>query len=94
MDPTVFRTSTSTGCIILDVYVDDILITGSDIAGTTRVKGYLHRYFTIRDLSTPKYLLGIEFDYQLGKLVLNQRKDVLDILTKVELLGFKPRVIK
>ena len=44
VDPTVFRTSTFDGCIILAVYVDDILITRSDIVGSTRVKGYLHRY--------------------------------------------------
>ena len=42
VDPIVFRTSTSAGCIILAVYVDDILITGSNIVGITRVNGYLH----------------------------------------------------
>ena len=74
MDPTVFQTSPSAGCIILVVYVDDILITGSNIAGITRVKDYLHRYLTIQDLGTPKYFLGIEFTYRLEKFVLNQQK--------------------
>ena len=30
VDPTIFRTSTSAGCIILAIYIDDILVTGSD----------------------------------------------------------------
>ena len=75
VDPIVFQTSTSVGCIILTVYVDDILIIGSDIVGFTRVKDYLHQYLTIQDLGTLIYFLGIEFDYRQGKLsVLNQGK--------------------
>ena len=63
VDPTIFLTSTSTGCTILALEVDDILVTRSDIASITRVKAYLHRYFTIQDLGTPKYFLGIELAY-------------------------------
>ena len=75
--------TTCIGCVIL--------ITGSDIADITQVKDYLHQYLTIQDIGTPNYFLGIKFAYQLGKLVLNQQKYVLDIRTKVELLGYKPR---
>ena len=45
LDPNVFQTSNvfdSDGCIILVIYVDDILVTRSDITGITRVKAYLH----------------------------------------------------
>ena len=90
MDPIVFQTSTYARCIILAVYIDDILITRSNIVGITQVNAYLHRRLTIRDLGTPKYFLGIEFTYRLGKLILNRRKYVLDILTKVRLLGCNP----
>ena len=76
---------------MLVVYVDDILITRSNIAGITQVKVYLHRYLTIRDLNTLKYFLGIKFAYRPGKLVLNQQKYVRDILMEVKLLGCKPR---
>ena len=89
--PTVFHTSSSVRCIILAVYIDDILITWSDIIDITWDMGYLHRYLTIRDLSTLKYFLSIEFAYRPLKLVLNQRKYVFDILTEVGLLGCKPR---
>ena len=77
--------------MILAVYVDDILLTGNDSAGISRVKAYLHTHLTIQDLGTPKYFLGIEFAFQPGKLVLNQRKYVLDMLEETGLLGCKPR---
>ena len=47
VDPTIFQTSTFAGCIILVVYVNDILIIGRDIASITRVKAYLHWHLTI-----------------------------------------------
>ena len=56
VNPTIFRTSTSTGCIILTIYADDILATRSDIIGIAQIKAYLHRHLTIQDLGTPNYL--------------------------------------
>ena len=73
MDPTIFQTSTSVGCIILDVCVDDILVIESDIDGITQVKAYLYRYLTIQDQGTLNYFLGVKFAFWLGKLVLNQQ---------------------
>ena len=91
VDPNVFQTSTSDGCIILVVYVNDILVIWSNIAGISQVKDYLHWYLPIWDLGSLKYFLVIEFAYRPVKLVLNQQKYVLDILTEVEFLGCKPR---
>ncbi|XP_078445042.1 uncharacterized protein LOC144714219 [Wolffia australiana] len=90
VDPTVFRRHGSKGTVILAVYVDDILLTGSDHAGLAQEKHYLHQHLTIRDLGTPKYFLSIEFAHQLGKLILNQQKYVLDMLEEAGLLGCKP----
>ena len=87
----MFRSHSSAGTVILAVYVDDILLTGSDSARLSRIKAYLHQHLTIRDLGTPKYFLGIEFAHKPGKLVLNQRKYVLDMLEETGLLGCKPR---
>ena len=91
MDPTVFRKHTSAGSIILAIYVDDILVTGSDTTGISQVKSHLQKHLNIRDLGTPKYFLGIEFAYKHGKLILNQCKYVLDILEETGLLGCKPQ---
>ena len=52
-DPTVMRKRTPHGCVILAVYVDDIIITGSDDAEVTATKAYLAQHFVTRDLSPP-----------------------------------------
>ena len=55
-DPTVMRKRTPHGCVILAVYVDDIIITGSDDAEVTATKAYLAQHFVTRDLSPPQVL--------------------------------------
>ena len=74
------RKTTSTGYVILAIYVDDILLTGNDEAAISTTKAYLQTHFAIRDLKTRQYFLGIEFAYQSGKLALSQRKYALDLL--------------
>ena len=46
------------------VYVDDIFLTGSDLAGLLETKEYLKRHFVIKDMGRPKYFLGIEVAHQ------------------------------
>ena len=84
------RKKTSTGYVVLAIYVDDILLTGNDEAAISATKAYLQTHFAIRDLKTPRYFLGIEFAYQSCKLALSQRKYALDLLQETGLLGCKP----
>ena len=71
---------TKGGLVILVVYVDDIILTGSDDTSILATKTYLQQHLSIRDLGSPRYFLGIEFAHQDGKLALTQRKYALDIL--------------
>ena len=48
------------GIVVLPVYVNDILLTGSDPAGIVETKMYLKRYFVTKDMGRPKYFLRIE----------------------------------
>ena len=50
--------------MILALYVDDILLTGSDLAGIVEIKMYLKRHFVTKDMGCPKYFLGIEIAHQ------------------------------
>ena len=88
--PTIFHKITSTSCVILAVYVDDMIITGNDCAGILDIKAFLQHHLDICDLGEPKYFLGIEFASCPGALVLNQRKYVLDLLQEAGLSGCKP----
>ena len=62
------RKRTPHGCVILAVYVDDIIITSSDAAEVTATKAYLAQHFVTQDLSPPKYFLGLEIAYRQGQM--------------------------
>ncbi|RVW92877.1 Retrovirus-related Pol polyprotein from transposon RE2 [Vitis vinifera] len=67
-------------CIYLVVYVDDIVITGSDQDGIQKLKQHLFTHFQTKDLGKLKYFLGIEIAQSSSSVVLSQRKYALDIL--------------
>ena len=77
--------------MILVVYVNDILLTGSDIAGIAKTKIYLESHFVTKEMGRPRYFLWIEFAYQKNKLMLSQRNYALDLLPKADLLECKPK---
>ena len=54
------RCQTQDRCIIISVYVDDIIIMGYDISGIIQVKSSLKKIFDIKDLGPLHYFLGIE----------------------------------
>ena len=55
----VFYKNSSSGIILLVVYVDDIVITESDSKGISSLKSFLHSQFHIKDLRMLRYFLGI-----------------------------------
>ncbi|RVX00109.1 Retrovirus-related Pol polyprotein from transposon TNT 1-94 [Vitis vinifera] len=61
-------------CIYLVVYVDDIVITGSDQDGIQKLKQHLFTHFQTKDLGKLKYFLGIEIAQSSSDVVLSQRK--------------------
>ncbi|KAK3038369.1 hypothetical protein RJ639_030269 [Escallonia herrerae] len=72
------------------IYVDDVIVTGTDSAKISWLKHYLDTKFHIKDLGKLKYFLGIEVARSSDGIVLSQRKYVLDILTECGLTGCKP----
>ena len=45
---------------MLVVYVDDIIIIGSDFKGILSLKSFFHNQFHTKDLGMLRYFLGIE----------------------------------
>lgn len=72
------------------IYVDDLVITGSDLGIVTRIKEHLSKCFKMKDLGRIKYFLGIEIARGAEGMFLSQRKYVLDIVNEAGLLGCKP----
>ncbi|RVX02576.1 Retrovirus-related Pol polyprotein from transposon TNT 1-94 [Vitis vinifera] len=90
-DHSVFYHHNSLGqCIYLVVYVDDIVITGSDQDGIQKLKQHLFTHFQTKDLGKLKYFLGIEIAQSSSGVVLSQMKYALDILEKTGMLNCKP----
>jgi Reverse transcriptase (RNA-dependent DNA polymerase) len=84
-------TKTSNKCIIVIlIYVDDLMITGSDLSDIETLKRHLSLEFDIKDLDNLKYFLGIEITRSHKGLFLSQRKYVLDLLRETDKLGTKP----
>ena len=90
-DHSVFYHHNSPGqCIYLVVYVDDIVIAGSDQDGIQKLKQHLFIHFQTKDLGKLKYFLGIGIDKSSSSVVLSQRKYALDILEETDMLDCKP----
>jgi len=85
----MFVRHTKSGSVILAVYVDYILLTGSDSVALAETE-YLKRHFMTKDMGKLRYFLGIEVAYQKHSLFLSQRKYTLDLLEETDMLGCKP----
>ena len=71
------------------MYVDDIIITGDDMAGISSLKSFLHGQFHTKDLDMLKYFLGVEVMRSKRRVFLSRRKYVLDLLSKTGKLAAK-----
>ena len=59
-DHSIFYQNSISGIILLVVYVEDIVITGSDSTEISSLKSFLHDQFHTKDLGMLRYFLGVE----------------------------------
>ena len=85
-----YHHNSSSQCIYLVVYVDDIVITGSDQEGIQRLKQHIFNHFQTKDLGKLKYFLGLEIAQSSSGVVMSQRKYALDVLEETCMLECKP----
>ncbi|KAE8693334.1 hypothetical protein F3Y22_tig00110813pilonHSYRG00189 [Hibiscus syriacus] len=81
------------GCIdhvYLLVYVDDIVITGSSPSSIDNVVCTLRDTFSLKDLGSLSYFLGIEVKRYGGSLMLSQKKFILELLEKADMENSSP----
>ncbi|KAL6327702.1 hypothetical protein AAG906_022764 [Vitis piasezkii] len=75
--------------LIVLVYVDDIIVTGSSPVLIQQLIHKLHSLFALRDLGQLSYFLGIEVTYDGGSMHLSQRKYITDLLQRTSMLDSK-----
>ncbi|KAL6278174.1 hypothetical protein ACE6H2_021775 [Prunus campanulata] len=88
-DSSLFVKQVDSGIVILLVYVDDIIITGSALSEIHKVIHSLTVEFEIIDLGDLHYFLGIQISHTNTGLFLSQSKYVQDLLTKTEMTEAK-----
>ncbi|KAD2805166.1 hypothetical protein E3N88_38543 [Mikania micrantha] len=89
-DQTLFIFKQGTCLIYLLVYVDDLIITGSQEAFITSFIHTLHKEFVVKDRGELNYFLGLEVTYTHDGLFLNQSKYTREILERAKMLEAKP----
>lgn len=67
------------------VYVDDIIITGTDSVAIDRFVKDLDIHFSLKDLGQLNYFLGIEVTSTLHGVFLSQKKCILELLQKASM---------
>ncbi|KAK2994886.1 hypothetical protein RJ640_002279 [Escallonia rubra] len=75
-------------CIL--IYVDDIILTGNSEAAINKLVGDLNCAFSVKDLGSLTFFLGIEVIHSRTGLLLLQRKYIADLLKRTNLSEAKP----
>ena len=76
--------------LIVSIYVDDKLVTGSKIELIQRFKNEMEKIFEITDLGVMKYFLGMEVLQSSDGIFICQQKYILDILNRFKMQDCKP----
>ncbi|XP_041028145.1 uncharacterized mitochondrial protein AtMg00810-like [Juglans microcarpa x Juglans regia] len=72
---------TSAGIVLLLVYVDDIVITGSDTELIKQLQQHLKASFHMKDLGPLQYFLGLEVQLTPTGTLLHQHKYTQDVIS-------------
>ena len=93
MDHCCYQKKFDSSYIILLLYVDDMLIAGSDIQEINRLKKQLSSEFEMKDLGAAKKILGMSIarNKETGTLKLSQAKYIRKVLEKFSMADAKPR---
>jgi len=89
-DPSLFIYHHNTATLYLLVYVDDIILTGSNHFAIQTILAKIQAEFAIMDLGRLSYFLGLEVDYGANGIFLSQAKYAHDILDRAKLLDAQP----
>ncbi|KAL5804239.1 hypothetical protein ACOSQ3_031039 [Xanthoceras sorbifolium] len=89
-DVSLFIKHVNSNVLFLLVYVDDILITGSSPALTSRTIAELQSVFALKVLGSVDYFLGFEASRSSAGIYLTQSKYISDLLLKTQLQHSKP----
>lgn len=88
-DTSMFIYSASDIMLIVLVYADDIIVTGSCSYSITRLISHTNTNFALKDLGTLSYFLALQVTRIANSVHLCQQKYIQDLLTRVDMLNCK-----
>ena len=86
-EPSLYRKERQGHILIVAVYVDDLLVTGSSLEMIREFKRGMATRFEMSDLGKLSYYLGIEVIQREGCIILNQERYATKILEEAGLMG-------
>eukprot|EP00253_Pinus_taeda_P023454 PITA_23454 len=89
-DPNVYMLRTHDYLLILVLYVDDLLITGSSASAIATVKRALHDSFLMTDMGPLHFFLGLDISQDATGIKLSQAKYARDLLERFRMADCKP----
>ncbi|CAM8972042.1 unnamed protein product [Rhodiola kirilowii] len=89
-DYSLFTLTRNGHFLVLLVYVDDVIITGTSESLISEVKQFIHLKFQIKDLGPLKFFLGLEVARSADGIYLNQRKYAIELLAEHNMTDCKP----
>ena len=79
-DPNVYIQKSNGHFIIMFLYVDDLLITGSTDTSILVINTTLHNAFEMSDLGLLKQFLGLEIEQNFDEIMVSHSKYISDLL--------------
>lgn len=86
----MYRKEIGKELLIIGVYVDDLFVTGTDLARISEFKKEMSSKFEMSDLGKLTYYLGIEVIQHQGGISLNQSRYAQKILEDANLIDCNP----
>lgn len=91
-DTSLFVHKVGDHIMIILVYVDDIIVTGSHTPFVQEVISYLATRFSLKDLGMLHYFLGVEVVPCSQGIMLSQRRYIADLLARTKMTDARPVV--
>ncbi|CAL0332983.1 unnamed protein product [Lupinus luteus] len=79
--------------ILLCLYVDDLVITGSNEIALHKLKGKLNSEFEMTDLGELAYFLGIEFLRTDQGIIMHQQRYITEVLERFKMQNCNPALV-
>ncbi|CAN1222790.1 Retrovirus-related Pol polyprotein from transposon TNT 1-94 [Linum grandiflorum] len=89
-DPSLFTKTTTCGITVLLLYVDDMILTGSDDQGISEICNILNSQFMLKELGELSYFLGLQVTRSAKGVFVTQQKYIDDLLTLACMADCKP----